>query len=86
MRVRWDKAHDIVSFAVLLQYETGGGWRNVELYDCSHSGQNDRHRYSREGLKGARQNFHHGTPAEAFRAAVELIRENYERMIEEWQR
>jgi len=72
--------------AVLLQYETGGAWRNVELFDCSHPGQNDRHRYSREDLKGEPQNFHHGTPAEAFRAAVALIRDNYERMIDEWQR
>ena len=86
MEVRWDKERDIVKFAVLLQCQTAAGWMNVELYDCSHSGQNDRHRYSREGVKGEPQSFHHGTAAEAFRAAVELIRDGYERMIEEWQR
>jgi hypothetical protein len=85
--VRWDKERDIVKFAVLLQHRTtDGSWENVELYDCSHSGQNDRHRYSREGLKGEAENFHHGTPAQAFRVALELIRDGYERMIEQWQR
>jgi hypothetical protein len=86
MEVRWDKERDIVKFAVLLQLRTSGGWQNVELYDCSHSGENDRHRYSREGVKGEAENFHDGTPAEAFRAAVSLIRDNYERMIDQWQR
>lgn len=86
MRVRWDKERDIVQFAVLLQYQTSDGWKNVELYDCSHPGHNDRHRYSREGIKEEPENFHHGTAAEAFRAAVDLIRDNYERMIEQWQR
>lgn len=86
MTVRWDKERDIVKFAVVLQYQTPDGWRNVELYDCSHSGQNDRHRYSQDGVKEELENFHHGTPAAAFRAAVELIRNDYERMIERWQR
>ncbi len=81
MKVRWDKERDIVKFAVVLQYQTPDGWRNVELYDCSHSGQNDRHRYSQDGVKEEPENFHHGTPAAAFRAAVELIRDDYERMI-----
>jgi len=38
------------------------------------------------GVKEEPENFHHGTPAAAFRAAVELIRDDYERMIERWQR
>ncbi len=86
MKVRWDKERDIVSFAVLLQFQTGGGWQNVVLYDCSHSGKNDRHRYSRGGEKGEPEPFHQGTAAQAFRDAVELIRNDYERMIEQWQR
>jgi hypothetical protein len=86
MTVRWDKERDIVKFAVALQFQTQNGWQNVELYDCSHPGKNDRHRYSREGVKGEPENFHDGTAAEAFRAAVELIRNDFERMIEQWRR
>jgi creatinine amidohydrolase/Fe(II)-dependent formamide hydrolase-like protein len=86
MKVRWDKERDIESFAVVLQYQTTAGWQNVVLYDCSHPERNDRHRYSRDGVKGEPEPFHHGTAAQAFRAAVDLIRDSYERMIEQWQR
>lgn len=85
MKVRWDKERDITSFAVVLQVQTFHGWQNVVLYDCSHSGKNDRHRYSPDGRKEDAEIFHHGTAAAAFRAAVDLIRSDYERMIEQWQ-
>lgn len=86
MEVRWEVEIDIVKFAVLLQTRTAGRWRNVVLYDCSHSGKNDRHRYSLKGDKGPAENFHTGSAATAFREAIKLIRSDYERMIEEWRR
>jgi hypothetical protein len=84
--VRWDKERDIVTFAVLLQHRDSAGWSNVVLFDCSHPGKNDRHRYSHDGRKQKAEIFHQGSAAEAFRIALELIREDYERMIEQWQR
>jgi len=41
---------------------------------------------TREGVKGAAENFYDGTAAGAFRTAIDLIRGDYERMIDEWQR
>lgn len=84
MFVRWDTERDVVAFAVLLQTRVGGRWMNVRLFDCSHEGKNDEHRYSREGLKGQAQNFHNGRVSEAFRDAIGLIRSEHERMIREW--
>jgi hypothetical protein len=86
MVVRWDIERDVVGFAVLLQVDEDGDWRNVRLYDCSHEGRNDRHRYSREGVKEPPYEFLDGTPALAFREAIDLIRGEYERMIQEWRR
>jgi hypothetical protein len=84
MLLRWDVERDIVSFAVVLVAWTGGSWRPITLFDCSHDGHNDRHRYDRTGRKGPAEPFHDGTPGEAYRAAVDLIRIDYERMIERW--
>jgi hypothetical protein len=86
MELRWEIEVDIVKFAVRLQARVGDEWGNVVLFDCSHSGKNDRHRYSREGDKGPAENFHHGTASDAFRAAIDLIRADHERMIDEWRR
>jgi hypothetical protein len=86
MHVRWTVEVDIVKFAVRLQARVAGKWANVVLYDCSHSGKNDRHRYSQGGHKGPAENFHDGTPAMAFRDAIDLIRSDFERMISEWRR
>jgi hypothetical protein len=86
LHARWTVEVDVVKFAVRLQTRVGGRWRNVVLFDCSHSGQNDRHRYSREGDKGPAENFHSGSPAVAFRDALELIRSDHERMIDQWRR
>jgi hypothetical protein len=86
MHVRRDVEVDIVGFAVVLIVDVDGTPRPVELYDCSHSGRNDRHCYTFDGEKGPAVRFHDGTPAEAYRSALWLIESSYERMIERWRR
>jgi hypothetical protein len=83
---RWETERDVIRYAVLLLELVDSGWRPVALFDCSHDGHNDRHRYDRNGQKGPAERFHHGSPGEAMRAAVELIRTDYERMIQQWRR
>ncbi len=80
----WETEHDVVRFAVVLLARLDGAWQTVELFDCSHDDRNDRHRYHRDGTKGAAETFHRGTPGEAMRAAFDLIRTDFERMIERW--
>jgi hypothetical protein len=85
MLVRLDvERREVVKFMVLLQVHERGQWRNVQMFDCSHEGKIDRHRYSREGDKGPAENFHGGRVSEAFKEARELIRSDFERMIREW--
>lgn len=84
MIVRWEIEQRIVYFAVTLLAEVDGTWRTVALFDCSHEGRIDRHRYSFEGIKGPAETFPAGTPAEGMRDAIDLIRADYERMIERW--
>ena len=86
MYARWETERDVVRFAVVLLTRSHGAWQTVELFDCSHDGRNDRHRYSHDGVKGPAEVFHHGTPGEAMRDAFDLIRSSHERMIERWRR
>ena len=86
MIVRWEIERRIVHFAVTLLAEVDGSWRTVTLFDCSHEGRIDRHRYSFDGVKGPAESFPSGTPAEAMRDAINLIRSSHERMIERWRR
>jgi hypothetical protein len=86
LRARWETERDVVRYAVLLLTLVGSEWRPVALFDCSHDGRNDHHRYDRDGVKGPAVRFHHGAPGEAMRAAIELIRTDHERMIERWHR
>jgi hypothetical protein len=83
---RWETERDVVRFAALLLAWVDGAWRAVMLFDCSHDDRNDRHRYDRDGTKHPAEPFHTGSPAEAMRAASSLIRTDYRRMIEQWQR
>jgi len=80
---RWEIERDVVRFAVVL-LAWDDGWRTVELFDCSHEGHNDRHRYERDGTKGPARPFHRGTPGEAMRDAISLICADHRRMIERW--
>jgi hypothetical protein len=84
LRARWETERDVVRYAVLLLARIDGTWHPVELFDCSHGDRNDRHPYGADGVKGAAERFHHGTPGEAMRTAIDLIRADYARMIERW--
>ncbi|HKG39190.1 MAG TPA: hypothetical protein VKB25_09405 [Conexibacter sp.] len=83
---RWETERDAVTFAVVLLAEIAGNWQTVVLFDCTHGDRNDRHRYSFNGVKGPAETFHWGTPGEAMRDAIHLIRAGYARMIEQWRR
>jgi hypothetical protein len=83
---RWETERDVVAFAVMLLVELDDAWHTVVLFDCSHADRNDRHRYTFDGDKGPAETFHRGTPAEAMRDAIDLIRTTHERMIERWRR
>jgi hypothetical protein len=87
MSVRY--SHDrgrVLRYAVVLLVLEDGDWQPVRLYDQSHQDHNDMHRYSRAEGKRAPENFHPGTSGEAMRAAMDLIRDGYPRMIEAWRR
>ena len=82
---RWETERDIVRYAVMLLVLVDDRRMPVVLFDCSHDERNDRHDYTRNGIKGLAVIFHYGTPGEAMRDAIALIREGHERMIESWQ-
>lgn len=84
MRCRWETERDIVSFANVLVVKIAGEWRTVDLFDCTHHDRNDHHRYDFDGYKHPATAFHHGTPAEAHRTSMRLIRTEFERMIDRW--
>ncbi len=86
MIVRWEIERDVLRFAVTLPARVDGAWRTVVVFDCSHDDRNDRHRYSYDGVKGVAVTFHHGTPSEAMRDAIDSIRADHERIIERWRR
>lgn len=83
---RYEIERDIVRFANVLMVLDGGEWRTVDLFDCSHGDSNDHHRYDRDGYKHPAVVFHHGTPAEAYRTSMLLIKTEFRRMIERWRR
>lgn len=86
LRAQWETERDVVRYAVVLITEVDAVWRPVVLFDCSHDDRNDRHDYTSGGIKRPAVIFHHGTPGEGMRDALALIREGFQRMIEEWQR
>lgn len=75
----------VVDYAVILTVEREGGRQSVRSYDGSH-GVNEMHRHSAAGGKQPAEIFHHGTLAEAMRAAIAACEAGYEEMIEGWQR
>lgn len=85
MRCRWETERDIVTFANVLVVQVDGEWRTADLFDCTHEGCNDHHRYDFDGYKHPATTFHHGMPAEAHRSSMRLIRSEFGRMIERWQ-
>jgi hypothetical protein len=74
---------DVVDYSVVLVVEVDGRKETVRLYDGAH-GENELHRYTRDGGKQAAEVFDRGTLGEGMRAAIEEIRRGYNEMIDAW--
>jgi hypothetical protein len=76
---------EIVDYAIVLLVELDGEFETIRLYDGAH-GENELHRYTREGDKQPAEIFDRGTLAQGMRAAIEEIERGYQTMIESWHR
>jgi hypothetical protein len=76
---------EIVDYAIVLLVEVDGELETVRLYDGTH-GENELHRYTRDGDKQPAEIFHRGTLAQGMRAAIAEIERGYQTMIESWHR
>lgn len=73
----------VVDYAVVLIVEVDGRRETVRVYDGAH-GENELHRYTRDGGKQEAEVFDRGTLGEGMRAAIDEIERGYEAMIEAW--
>lgn len=73
----------VVNYAVVLIVEVDGRPETVRVYDGAH-GENELHRYTRDGGKQAAEVFSRGTLGEGMRAAIEEIERGREAIIEAW--
>jgi len=86
MRVSFKtERREIADYSVVLLLEVGERLETVRLYDGAH-GQNEMHRYTRQGGKQAAEIFHRGTLGAGTRAAITAIKRGYRPMIEAWRR
>ena len=76
---------EVTDYAVVLLVEEGEQIETVRVYDGAH-GENELHRYTRQGGKQPAEIFHRGTLGEGMRAAIEAIKRGYQSMIEAWRR
>jgi hypothetical protein len=76
---------DVVDYSVVLVVEVDGRKETVRVYDGAH-GENELHRYTREGNKQAAEVFDRGNLGEGMRASIKEIKGGYEEMIEGWHR
>jgi uncharacterized protein YndB with AHSA1/START domain len=75
----------LTMYAVALVARDGGRWTTVRLFDNAH-GAHEMHRYTRHGGKRPAEQFHHGTPSEARRAARLEVMEGWQEMVRGWRR
>jgi hypothetical protein len=76
---------DVTDYAVVLLVEEDERMETVRVYDGAH-GENEMHRYTREGGKQAAEVFHRGTLGAGMRAAIEAVKHGHQPMIEAWRR
>ncbi len=76
---------EITDYAVVLLVEDGEEIETVRVYDGAH-GENEMHRYTRQGGKQTAEVFHRGTLGAGMRAAIETVKRGYQPMIEAWRR
>jgi hypothetical protein len=74
---------DVTNYSIVLLVEEDEQIETVRVYDGAH-GENEMHRYSRQGGKQAAEVFHRGTLGEGMRSAIETIERGYAVMIEGW--
>ncbi|MFI4992450.1 MAG: hypothetical protein ACHQCH_02395 [Solirubrobacterales bacterium] len=63
------RGHNVVDYSVVLVVEVGGRMETVRVYDGAH-GENELHRYTRDGGKQAAEVFYRGTLGAGMRAPV----------------
>lgn len=79
------RGRDVVDYSVVLIVKQEGRTETVRVYDGAH-GENELHRYTRDGGKRAAEVFDRGTLGEGMRAAIAAIEHGYDEMIEGWKR
>lgn len=81
-KTEW-RGRDVVDYSVVLVIEVDGRMETVRVYDGAH-GENELHRYTRDGVKQAAEVFARGTLGEGMCAAIDEIKRGYEEMIDGW--
>jgi hypothetical protein len=76
---------EVVDYSIVLLLADVGGVETVRVYDGAH-GENEMHRYSRDGGKQSGTIFHSGTLGEGMRAAIADVVRGHQAMIEGWER
>lgn len=76
---------EVVNYSIVLLVAVEGEMQTVRLYDGAH-GENEMHRYTREGGKQPAEVVHHGRLGSGMRAAIEEMTHGYKAMIESWHR
>jgi hypothetical protein len=62
VHVRFNTARrEVIDYSIVLLVEVAGELETMRLYDGAH-GENERHRYTRQGGKQPAEIFHRGTP------------------------
>lgn len=81
----------VVRYTVILRHiDATGRARTVRVFDNAHGvedpqGEHHAHRYTPEGVKQMGESFHDGSAGEALRAAIAIVREGFQEMIQPWQ-
>jgi hypothetical protein len=76
----------VTDYAVLLFVQDASGRiETVRVYDGAH-GQNELHRYTRQGGKQAAEIFNRDNLGAGMRAAIEEVKHSYRAMIDSWHR
>jgi hypothetical protein len=76
---------DVMDYSVVLVVDVDGRKETVRVYGGAH-GENELHRYAREGGKQVAEIFHRGNLGEGMRDAIKGIVNGYQEMIDGWHR
>lgn len=79
------RGRDVVDYSVVLAVKHEGRAETVRVYDGAH-GENELHRYTRDGGKQVAEVFDRGTLGEGMRVAIDEVKHGYDEMIKGWER